>query len=105
MILRTTILRSRRSGGADRRSAPHQQQYRFFEYWTFKEAYIKARGMGLSLPLDKFSFQYPDDHAVEIAIDPELATIPRAGSSGSSGPAGISDGDLRRAGRALNPRA
>lgn len=51
---------------------PHQQKYRFFEYWTFKEAYIKARGMGLSLPLDKFSFQYPDDYAVEIAIDPEL---------------------------------
>ena len=52
---------------------PHEQQYRFFEYWTFKEAYIKARGMGLSLPLDKFSFQYADDRAVEIAILPELA--------------------------------
>jgi len=52
---------------------PRQQQYRFFEYWTFKESYIKARGMGLSLPLDKFSFHYPNDRAVEIAIDPELA--------------------------------
>ena len=52
---------------------PHQQQYRFCEYWTFKESYIKARGMGLSLPLDKFSFHYPHDRAVEIAIDPELA--------------------------------
>src|SRR5438132_13709418 len=55
-----------------RAAPPRQQQYRFFEYWTFKEAYIKARGMGLSLPLDKFSFRYPDDRAVEIAIDPEL---------------------------------
>lgn len=55
---------------------PHRQQYRFFEYWTFKESYIKARGMGLSLPLDKFSFHYPSDRAVEIGIDAELADDP-----------------------------
>jgi 4'-phosphopantetheinyl transferase len=51
---------------------PQEQQYRFFEYWTLKESYIKARGMGLSLPLDKFSFHYPHDQAVEIAIHPDL---------------------------------
>jgi 4'-phosphopantetheinyl transferase len=55
-----------------RRAPPNEQQDRFFEYWTFKESYIKARGMGLSIPLDKFSFAYPNAHAVEIAIHPEL---------------------------------
>lgn len=50
-----------------------RQQDRFFEYWTFKESYIKARGMGLSIPLGQFSFHYPNERAVYIAIDPELA--------------------------------
>lgn len=52
-------------------SAERQPQ-RFFEYWTFKESYIKARGMGLSLPLDRFSFRFPHDGAVTLEIDPTL---------------------------------
>ncbi|WP_193316973.1 4'-phosphopantetheinyl transferase family protein [Janthinobacterium sp. FT14W] len=46
-----------------------QRQERFFEYWTFKESYIKARGRGLSLPLDQFSFHFPDPQAVHISFD------------------------------------
>jgi 4'-phosphopantetheinyl transferase len=52
-----------------------QQQDRFFEYWTFKESYIKARGMGLSIPLDKFSFDFPSDRGVTLSIDTTLSDV------------------------------
>jgi 4'-phosphopantetheinyl transferase len=33
---------------------------RFFEFWTLKEAYLKARGLGLNLPLEEVSFTFPE---------------------------------------------
>jgi 4'-phosphopantetheinyl transferase len=44
---------------ADLQALPAAQQPdRFFQLWTLKEAYIKARGMGLSIPLDSFAFRF-----------------------------------------------
>lgn len=49
-----------------------QQQQRFFDYWTLKESYIKARGMGLAIPLSKFSFQFKADRLSGFTTHPDL---------------------------------
>ncbi|QDV10117.1 4'-phosphopantetheinyl transferase sfp [Planctomycetes bacterium Poly30] len=38
--------------------ATHQQAERFFSIWALKESYIKARGLGLRLPLKEISFAF-----------------------------------------------
>jgi 4'-phosphopantetheinyl transferase len=43
---------------ADLRSLPGSaREARFYELWALKEAYLKARGLGLSLPLDTVAFR------------------------------------------------
>jgi 4'-phosphopantetheinyl transferase len=55
------------------RAQPEERRRpRFFDYWTLKEAYIKARGMGLAIPLDHFSFLLANDRPIGIAFDPRL---------------------------------
>ena len=52
---------------------------RFFCYWTLKEAYIKARGMGLAIPLDQFSFALGADPfraPIRLSFDARLEDAP-----------------------------
>lgn len=69
---------------------PGRQEERFFHYWTLKESYIKARGMGLAIPLAHFSFRFAGDAdltpgaldgclgggAIGISFEPELDDEP-----------------------------
>ena len=49
---------------------------RFFETWTLKEAFIKAKGRGLSLPLDQFWFQWSDSGELLFNVDAALNETP-----------------------------
>ena len=62
---------------SDLRALPRADQATaFFDYWTLKESYIKARGLGLTLPLGQFTFLRHAGRAPTIEFAPELHDDP-----------------------------
>ncbi|WP_166826462.1 4'-phosphopantetheinyl transferase family protein [Thalassoroseus pseudoceratinae] len=42
-----------------------EQRNRFFQLWTYKEAYSKARGLGFQLPMKQCEFHFPPEQSVQ----------------------------------------
>jgi 4'-phosphopantetheinyl transferase len=59
-----------------RRLAEPERTARFFDVWTLKESYLKARGLGLRLPLRRFAFDVGADGEVRVTFDARLDDDP-----------------------------
>lgn len=55
--------------GALERLSPEEQPAMFFQLWTLKEAFVKARGQGLSIPLDEFAFVLSPDRPPQLLLN------------------------------------
>jgi 4'-phosphopantetheinyl transferase len=67
-----TIVRTFTPGEQDwvaRAAAGRTRDRRVLRLWTLKEAYSKARGLGLGLPFDEFGFRLDDERGV-LAFSP-----------------------------------
>ncbi len=42
--------------------AEEEKQVMFYRFWTLKESFMKAVGLGMRIPLKDFSFSFEEDH-------------------------------------------
>jgi len=55
---------------------PETKLDRLLEYWTLKEAYLKARGVGLSVAMRELSFTLDERGVRLVTVDPEATSGP-----------------------------
>jgi 4'-phosphopantetheinyl transferase len=54
------------------------QPARFLEYWTLKEAFVKAVGVGLTVPLDRICFSVTPGQPVRLTASPDIGGSPES---------------------------
>ena len=59
------------------RLAPDAAHARFYELWTLKESYVKARGTGLRLALNKMTFMGGGGDPITVRLDGPVEDDPR----------------------------
>lgn len=85
---------------------PERQPERFFQLWTLKEAYLKAHGAGLNLPLHAFGFRTFAPGSLQVWFDPTLREDPAEWAFGvyRATPSHLVAVGARLGGRTLDPR-
>jgi 4'-phosphopantetheinyl transferase len=56
--------------------SPDRWRMNFLDLWTLKESYIKARGLGLRIPLQRFGFQFFAGNDIKICFDSDMDDTP-----------------------------
>lgn len=67
MSIAARFFSARETATLQDRASGHDRALRFIELWTLKESFVKATGKGLSQPLQGFTFDLDDEHAISFA--------------------------------------